>query len=371
MPRVKKRNDGRISLSFSYDGKRYWVYGRTKQDVEEKKLQKLTDLKNNTARHKDPTLDDYYESWKKDHRREVRQSTAYVEERYFRGCAKQYIASAARKLGEIRLSRITTEHIRAAREGLIEKDMAPYAINQYIAHLSCVLKTAEQERLIPYNPCKAVKPLKYSKSSARDTLHRDLTAKEIQAFMADASANSWYYHAYRLALYTGMRIGEIGALKNRDIHDGFIHVSRTLTHDEDGHLIVGTSPKTANSVRRIPVSDMIQAILSDQRRRITDRFGSIIHMDALLFLAPQGTMLQNVIVNQDIRSICQRQGIERFTFHAFRSTFATLAANEWGFQPLTLKEILGHRDINMTLNLYARATDDSKIQAMKRVAINI
>ena len=371
MPRVKKRADGRISLSFSYDGKRYWVYGRTKQDAEEKKQQKLTDLKNNAAKHKDPTLDDYYDSWKKDHCREVGHNTAHAEEYFFRGCADQRIAFADKTLGEIRLSKITTEHIRAVRECLVEKGLAPYTINQYIGHLSYVMKTAELERLIQFNPCKPIKPLKKELTRARDTVHRDLNAEELKRFLADARKNSWYYHLYRFALHTGMRIGEIGALQNKDIHDGCIHVCRTLTRDEVGHLVAGSTTKTKTSVRQIPVNKEILSILAAQRRANRDLFGNVVPMEGLIFRSPQGSLLRGTAVNRDIHAICKRQGIERFSFHAFRATFATLAANEWGFQPLTLKEILGHQDINMTLNLYARATDASKMQAMEQVAINV
>lgn len=61
-------------------------------------------------------------------------------------------------------------------------------------------------------------------------------------------------------------------------------------------------------------------------------------------------------------------GIERFTAHAFRDTFATRAV-ESGMQAKTLQEILGHADIGITMNLYAHVMEDTKRRQMAAVHV--
>jgi integrase len=75
-------------------------------------------------------------------------------------------------------------------------------------------------------------------------------------------------------------------------------------------------------------------------------------------------------VNQDIARICKAAGIEKFTAHAFRDTFATRCV-ESGMQPKTLQEIMGHTDIAMTMNLYAHVMEETKVSQMQAVKIAI
>ena len=73
-------------------------------------------------------------------------------------------------------------------------------------------------------------------------------------------------------------------------------------------------------------------------------------------------------VDRDIDRICHRIGIERFTFHAFRATFATRCI-EQGVEVRTLQELLGHADFGLTMNLYGHVLDDTKTKAMNKIRI--
>ena len=89
-----------------------------------------------------------------------------------------------------------------------------------------------------------------------------------------------------------------------------------------------------------------------------------------LFRSPRGGLLSDTAVNQDIARICKAAGVQKFTAHAFRDTFATRCV-ESGMQPKTLQEILGHTDIAMTMNLYAHVMEETKVSQMQAVNIGI
>ena len=74
-------------------------------------------------------------------------------------------------------------------------------------------------------------------------------------------------------------------------------------------------------------------------------------------------------VNREIKRICKRIGIEKFTCHAFRATFATRFIEQRPQDYKVLSEILGHSNIKITLNLYTHVMKDRKIAAMNAVEI--
>lgn len=223
-------------------------------------------------------------------------------------------------------------------------------------------------KLIDYNPCKIVKPLKRTEECARDTHHRALTVEETKAFFAEAK-DSYYFDVYRFAINTGMRCGEIGALYNTDIKDNMINVERTITRLENGSYIIGESAKTENGRRKIPVNDAIKEIIQHQKSLNKILHNSdIVQIKDRIFKAREGGILMATPTDRDIKRICKRIGMQYFTMHAFRATFATRLI-EQGINPRTLQELLGHADFRITMNLYGHVLDNTKRDAMESVRI--
>ena len=266
---------------------------------------------------------------------------------------------------------VKTDDIRAVQEGLKE-GRKTQTVNNIISHLSHVFGTAVKERILDYNPCTLVTPLKRTEEAARDTHHRALTHAETEAFF-EAAAGSYYYNVYRMALFTGLRCGEIGALYNTDIRNGEIIIERTITRKEGGNYVVGDSAKTEAGRRIIPINDTIAGIIEDQKELNNMLFygsGKIKPLKDLLFKAPEGGLLMSTPINREIDRICRKAGIEKFTLHAFRDTYATRAI-ESGIPATTLKELLGHKNIAITLNLYTHVLSDTKREAMRIIEAGI
>lgn len=356
---AKKRKDGRLQRKFKIDGKTYYVYGKTAAELNEKQMKKTADIKSRARRRHNPTLDEFYERWTAG-RVNVKASTIYTQKCEYKTASEVVVGGL--RFGDLKVSEIQADDIRTLQKKLSEKETANY-VNQIIKHISHLLNAAVDDEIIDKNPCKAVQYLKITKPPARENIHRALTIEETERFFAGAAA-SHYRNLYRFALATGMRVGEIGALKNSDIKGGLIHIDHTLTRTEKG-VEIGHDTKTKASKRQIPLNANIKAIISDQRKQNEILFGEPESIDGLLFRGARGAIICERNITTDIARICQAQRIEAFTIHAFRDTFATRMI-EAGVNPKTVQELLGHGSFSMTMDLYAHVMTDTKKKAMEQ-----
>ena len=367
----KKKNlrpDGRLQKTFTFEGKKYFVYGHSKDEIEDKLSKKKAELKEGKADHDNPTLDKFHERWTENRKNSIKASTLRCQHFQYNSCADVKING--RRLGDYRLSDIKPDDIRTVQRALLngDKKNTTQTINDKIAVLSHIFHDAIKERYIDYNPCVVVKPLKRTEKRARDTVHRALTLQEQSTFFA-AAKNSFYYDVFRMAVLTGMRIGEIGALYPSDIYDNAIHVRRTITKTEYGGYVIGEDTKTWHGQRTIPLNQDISEVIKHQRKinRLLDGDKEI-GLNEPIFKAPERGLLMATPADREIGRICKRNDIEKFTAHAFRATFATRCI-EQGMQPRTLQELLGHADFGLTMNLYGHVTDDTLEDAMSKVKI--
>ncbi len=369
MAMLKRRKDGLLKRSFTFEGKRFYVYGHDQKDLCRKEAAKREELSKGIEARKNPKLKDYFTEWDARRAGTVKETTICTQRRIFEQVAKVYIPARDRAFGEIGIADITTADVFEVQRELA-KTRSTNCTNQYIDLLRHVMKTARIERLISYDPCEAVSALRRTEESVRESTHRALTDAEIKAFFeADRCKKSFYRNLFLFLIYTGVRLGEAGALMRKDIRGGFIHIERTLSFDETGARIVGQDAKTAAGRRQILVNDDIKRVLNEQKAFMEDLTG-VISPDDILFRSIEGGLLLNCCVNKEIKAICQEAGIERFSAHCFRHTFATHAV-EAGMPLKTLQKILGHNDFNTTVNTYAHGTLEAVESAMRDFSIAI
>ena len=298
----------------------------------------------------------------------------------FRILKRINIPSANRTFGELKLKEVSVDDLRIVqaelKKGELKKDGSrqerkSQCVNDYMAHIKHFMNDALKERVIDYNPCVMIKPLKRTEEKARDTHHRALTLEEQKAFFeCERCKKSYYYNVFRFAISTGMRIGEIGALKNSDIRGGMIHVERTITRLETGAHALGEDAKTEAGRRTIPMNEQIKAILAEQKAMNSMLDGNVVSMDDLIFKAAERGLLLATPIDREIKRICKAADIEPFTMYAFRATFATRAI-ENGMDVKTLQEIMGHSNFNLTMSLYGHCLADTKQAAMDTMILAI
>lgn len=374
-----KRSDGKWVERFTFDGKRITVYGKTKKEAMQKAILREEELKGNKYKKgTELTLDEYHERWEKSRFGAVSEATIRTQSIEYRKVSKTVIDNAGTLFGSLKIVDIEVQNVRDLQSALLsekKKDgSAKYttrAINDIMNHIKHIMNDAMKERIITWNPFCSVSNLKRTEKEARYTIHRALTNEETKLFF-DNAVESWYYDVFRFMLYSGCRCGEVGAIKLSDIDSkkGVINIKRTITRICTGEYIIGKSTKTKHGEREIPLTDELKGIIEHQRKMNAIRSANTLRFDELIFTSPEGSLLNVPCVDREIQRICKRVGIERFTAHGFRDTFATRCI-ESGMNPKTLQEILGHADIGITMNLYCHVMDETKSNEMKMVKIII
>ncbi|MFR3650899.1 MAG: site-specific integrase [Enterocloster aldenensis] len=181
---------------------------------------------------------------------------------------------------------------------------------------------------------------------------------------------SYLYNLFALAIRTGLRGGELRGLKLSDVDKaaGLLHIERTLKY-ATGRGFFEDAPKTATSRRDIPLTKDMITILDRQKQLYGEK---VLRMDGYIFHLPDGTPISRERLQNEIDRIVKRINVdgmafERFTPHCLRHTFATRAI-ESGMKPQTLKTILGHSTLSMTMDLYSHVLPTTRAEEMELIA---
>lgn len=167
------------------------------------------------------------------------------------------------------------------------------------------------------------------------------------------------YAGLLLCLYSGMRIGEICALRWEDIdlEERVIHVTHTIQRiivpDETSikrTQIIMDEPKTMSSLRIIPMSNQIYPMMKNLYSTAED--SSFFLTNSEKFIEPRNYQyfFKRVLKKAEVRNV---------NFHILRHTFATRCV-EVGMDVKTLSEILGHSNTNITLTYYVHSSLETK-----------
>ena len=241
--------------------------------------------------------------------------------------------------------------------------------------LKILLNDAMDDDIIIKNPASGVKALKDTGIKATESYHRALTQEEQIAFMTELKGD-FYYEFIALLFTTGMRKGEIAALSWSDIDykQNVIHVTKTVTFDENSKLVIGDSPKSEAGQRDIPMNDAIKEILKAQKKKsLMLQDSNVISFNDRIFNTVYGSIVNSHSINRSITACLNSLDvkgihIERFTAHALRDTFATRYIEQGGNMQ-TLKTILGHNSISLTMDLYSHVLPNTKQKEMDSIKI--
>lgn len=166
-----------------------------------------------------------------------------------------------------------------------------------------------------------------------------------------------------LCLYTGVRLGELCALRWEDIseREETIYIHQTMQRlqlverEKKKTEVIVTAPKTQCSIRLIPIPLALQPLLNEFRTE-----GGYVLTGTEAYVEPR-------TMENHFKRILKQVGLSNVNFHCLRHTFATRCV-EVGCDIKTLSEILGHANIGITMNRYVHPTMQMKRENMERLS---
>lgn len=363
---ISEAKGGLLCSRFTVNGKRYAVYGKTLKECRDKELQKRQEIEEGRYHTgKEQTVDEYFRYWIERKEGTVTPSTLYKNKVQYKTISTAKIDNAGTTFGSLKLCKVEPQNIVALQKELA-KSHSVGTVNLYMVEVKSIFRSAVNDRMITFSPAANVKDLKRKEKQVTETIHRALTKDETAAFL-DAATGSWFCNLYIFLLNTGLRIGEAGAITRADITEKGLNVFRTLTSDETGNRVIGKDTKTPAGRRFVPLNQTARdAIARQQELNANLNGGNVVDISRRIFTGENGGVMRAKVVNDDIARICKRAGIERFSCHAFRDTFATRCV-ESGMNPKTLQAIMGHSNISITMDLYAHCEDSTKERELMAV----
>jgi len=259
-------------------------------------------------------------------------------------------------IGHVSLIRLNREHCQRIVDAMQTAGRSPRTIQAALTTLKMALSAAVVRDLVDRNVAERLRaPRRFREDFITTDEHQ---AREIIAAFASHPLEP----VIVVAIGTGMRLGEILALRWTDIVGDVIRVTGSVRPEPKiggGRELVRTQPKTNRSIRAVRVPDTVVEVLAEHRRRQAER-----GLSEKVFPGRGDAWRDPTAVRQGFQRVLAAHGLRRMRFHDLRHAYATimLAADV----PLrTISEQLGHTSIALTANIYAHVLPEAKREALK------
>lgn len=271
---------------------------------------------------------------------------------YFQGAVLQ-------EIGPVDIQKYLV-YLRTQYKSRLGKPLAPKTLRHQYATLNLIFGYAEKQEMIVKNPMDKVDAPKREKKPV-DALTQEQAARFFQ-LLSDCPLD--FHCILYLLITTGIRRGECMGLQWGDIDEKActISIERNVSYTPESGVVVST-PKTANSVRTIPIVPSTLHLLQQWKEQTEREHPDTILKEAFLF--PKGN---DVFAPRDPNSVTRRvkrfmknNGLPDLSPHDLRHSCATLLLSQ-GADIKSVQEILGHADASTTLNFYVKA-DLKQMQA--------
>jgi integrase len=249
---------------------------------------------------------------------------------------------------------ITLEFINLFTTSLLSEGLARKSVKDILIILQQILKYGGIDIKIPM-PKVPKNEIQIFTKTDQMKLEKELLKK------SDTTSFGIY-----LCLYTGLRIGELCALrwKDIDLDNKKLIVKKTLIRiknldlkENKKTIVVLDEPKSLSSIRKIPIPNFLVSMMIKLSENITEETFLISGSERFVEPKTYFNRYKKIIKNLDL---------EFYNFHALRHTFATRCI-ENGCDPKTLSELLGHSSVNITLERYVHPNYENKVVVMNQL----
>ena len=291
------------------------------------------------APHFEPYAEEWYATYKA-HR--IKATTAYAYQLILRRLYEQW--------GDTPINQIGTKDIQ---EFLNErKHLAEKYLQEMLIVMKSIFESARRDGHIKENPATDKRIVIPSKKKA---VRKALELDEMKDILLSLNKLDEMDKRYMmLLLFTGMRRGEVLGLKweDVDLKKNVFHIERSITYPKGKNGYEIGKPKTESGLRDVPISQELLNCLQP-----IGAHGYIIGGDTPITLSVHRRMMERIRRTIDLHGASP---------HIFRHSYATLL-NDAGASIKTIQSIIGHSDVQTTINRYVHSRDDKKQEAVRSV----
>lgn len=364
---IYKRNDGRWCGAFyDADYNRCYVYGKTQTEVRKKlKEKQAAPVVKGKPYLLQEWVKEFLDKYKKN---EIKITTYNSYMVYFR----KHIMDST--IGKKQLDKVKSADLQEYYNKKIDEGYSSKTVHHISIILNSAFEMAFRLRMISENPNRFTMIPKKEKYEAKT-----LSIEEVERIVREAKEER-LYPIFVTTVYTGMRKGEVMALKweNVDFVGRKILVKNSLCRvesdvpDEKGRYISHyeiMEPKTKKSIRTIPMLDQVyDALMEQQQRQMLDKdkIGENYLDQGFVFADEIGQHLQQRDFMKEYRQFLNKYDVRYVRFHDLRHTFATLLI-ESDVSMKLVQELLGHSTITTSMDIYAHVSEKKKEQVINKL----
>lgn len=349
----RKKYIGRVT----YQGQAHILYDENWKRLDSRLQELRVELKKGTyTKETTMTLNQWFDQWMDLYKSK---KLKYGSIRSYNNHYDYYIRNG---IGKKKLKDVTVDDIQKLYNNLCDRGFSTGSIKLVATILGGCYKKAFNNRMLTFNPVPMAEI-----PNGKEKAEKYVFTKSQQETFREYIKDSYLRNLFEIMLMSSMRIGEARALRWMDIdfEKKLISVNHTLVETTGGGYMLDT-PKTKTSKRKIPILETAYDILKDMKEKAESM--NIGGEENYVFCLPDGSEISRFRVEYQLKKIEERMVAEDATVghissHTLRHSFATRAI-ESGMKPQTLKVIMGHSSLSMTMDLYAHVLGEEKVQEM-------
>jgi integrase len=232
---------------------------------------------------------------------------------------------------KLRLEDVTPETVEGFRDALVEEALSDRTVNKYLTVLHGIFVWAQRRYKLPSNPVANVERRPQAKRGNIDVFSREEVLALVRAATSEQDGT-----IYLTAAFTGLRLGELLALRWRDVDfvNSAVHVRQSFTN---GRV---DTPKSGQE-RTVPMADEVAEALAKLGERDHDTKD-----DALVFCGAKGGHLAGHRLRDRYKAALEAAGLRSLRFHDLRHTFGSHAIRKADSREVM--EWMGHQDLATT-----------------------
>ena len=311
-----------------------------------------------------PIIDEVFETWitKKIERLEISKAT---RDRYKR----QYDESFS-KFGKNRICNVTEYDVEDFMlTTLHERNMTAKGFSNLRTIIFGIFKYAKKMRYIDYSITEIVNDMEISKKSFRKNRKSDnelvFMDDELPRVIDYLEKNEDIMNLGLMVLFkSGLRIGELAALKCEDIENNIIHVRRTeICYEENGKRVfeVRNFPKTEAGIRDVVIPERYEKYLKKALQMSSGNY----------LFENNGKRIMTYQFRNRLKTVCKKCNVTSKSPHKARKTYASILLDEGVSESVIISQ-MGHTDIHTTKEFYYRnRSGDEKKRAIINTVKNL